>query len=69
MSYDTLGPDQRQFLTANLTALQLAVVQARLNGHTWARIADSMNLDEATIRGHHKRAFRRLANARKEQAA
>ncbi len=63
MSYDTLTDDQRLFLVQHLTALQLAVVHARLNGHTWQRIANAMNLDEATVRGHHKRATRRLANA------
>ncbi len=63
MSYDTLTEDQQAFLAAHLTALQHEVVRKRLNKHTWQKIADSMNLDEATIRGHHKRATRRLANA------
>ncbi len=66
MSWNTLTPDQQTFLTHHLTNLQLQVVTERLNGHTWQRIADAMNLDEATVRGHHKRATRRLANARKE---
>lgn len=68
VSWDTLDAEQRTYLRANLTELQLAVVQARLNGHTWQNIANAMNLDEATVRGHHKRAVRRLANARKDAA-
>ena len=67
MSYDRLTVDQQAFLVATLTRLQHAVVQARLNGHTWQRIANAMNLDEATVRGHHKRATRRLANATRTQ--
>lgn len=67
-TWDTLDPEQRAFLAANLTQLQHQVVQARINGHTWQTIANAMNLDEATIRGHHRRAIRRLNNARKGHA-
>lgn len=69
MAYHDLTDDQRQFLYRHLTELQHTVVRARLDNHSWQRIANAMNLDEATIRGHHKRAVRRLANARKDQAA
>jgi len=68
MSYQDLHPDQQTFLAQHLTELQLAVVKARIDGHTWQRIALAMNLDEATVRGHHKRAVRRLSNARKDTA-
>lgn len=68
MSWNTLTEQQRQHLREILTPLQLKVIQDRLNGHTWARIAAAMNLDEATVRGHHKRAVRRIANhARKDE--
>ncbi len=63
MSYHDLTDDQRHFLHHHLTELQHTVVRNRLNGFTWQQIANAMNLDEATIRGHHKRATRRLANA------
>jgi DNA-binding NarL/FixJ family response regulator len=68
MSWDTLDPDKKRFVAAHLTTLQLAVVKARLDNHTWATIAEAMNLDEATVRGHHRRAIRRLINARKDAA-
>jgi DNA-binding NarL/FixJ family response regulator len=68
MSYQDLHPYQRAFLAEHLTELQHAVVKARIDGHTWQRIGLAMNLDEATVRGHHKRAVRRLANARKDAA-
>ncbi len=63
MSYNSLSEHQKTFLHQHLTELQHTVVVCRLEGHTWQRIANAMNLDEATIRGHHKRATRRLANA------
>ncbi len=71
MSSDRLNNEQRAFLVRHLTPSQLAVVHARIDGHSWQRIANAMNLDEATVRGHHKRATRRLNNATrtKEDAA
>lgn len=68
MSWATLTQEHKTFIAKHLTELQLKVIQARLNGHTWNKIADSMNLDEATVRGHYKRATRRLNNARKDTA-
>lgn len=68
MTYDDLTPDQQEFLKAILTDLQHQVVKDRLNKHPWQRIANAMNLDEATVRGHHRRAIRRINNARKEAA-
>lgn len=68
MTYDDLDPVQQLFLKSILTDLQHQVVKDRLNGHPWQRIANAMNLDEATVRGHHRRAIRRLTNARKEAA-
>lgn len=69
VSYANLTPDEQQFLLDHLTNLQHEVVMARINGHTWSTIANSMNLDEATVRGHHRRAIRKLANTRKDNAA
>lgn len=60
MSYATLDPKIRTIAERELTAKQLAVVQARVNGHPWQRIALNMDLDEATVRGHWNRALRRL---------
>ena len=68
MSWTKLTPDQQNLALRTLTPSQLRVFQDRLNGHPWARIATAMNLDEATIRGHHKRAIRRITNAQKDAA-
>jgi DNA-binding NarL/FixJ family response regulator len=60
MSYQSLSERTRSIAEERLTARQLQVLRARVDGHSWERIADSMNLDEATARGHWKRAVRRL---------
>jgi DNA-binding NarL/FixJ family response regulator len=45
-----------------LTEKQLRVLECReRHGMSWSQISDSMNLDQATVRGHHRRAQRRLA--------
>ncbi len=68
MTYDGLTDEHKDLVEATLTDLQLEVFKARMDRHPWQRIANAMNLDEATVRGHHKRAIRRLNNARKEAA-
>lgn len=62
MSYANLSERTRATIEADgvLTPKQRAVVQARLNGHSWQRIAMSQDVDEATVRGHWNRALRRL---------
>lgn len=69
MSWNTIPADRQAFIETILTPRQLEVLKARTNGHTWNTIATALNLDEATVRGHHKRALRKLANARKDHAA
>lgn len=69
MSWNTIAPERRALIEATLTKLQLEVVKGRIDGHSFQRIADAMSLDQATVRGHYKRALRRLADARKDQAA
>ena len=45
-----------------LTDRQLRVLECReLHGMTWNQIVFAMNLDQATVRGHYRRAVRRLA--------
>lgn len=45
-----------------LTELQLRVLECReLHGMTWNQIAYAMDRDHATVRGHYRRAQRRLA--------
>ena len=60
MSWATLDQRIRHTAEAVLTDRQLTVVRARVDGHSWDRIALALNLDEATVRGHWKRAVRRL---------
>ena len=67
MSWNTLDPERQAFITSTLTPRQLEILRLRIDGHSFQRIADALNLDEATIRGHHKRAKRRLENAAQEQ--
>ena len=66
MSWNTIDANTRQLAETVLTPKQLEVIQHRANNHTWNTIATHMNLDEATVRGHYKRALRRIENARKE---
>ena len=45
-----------------LTELQLRVLECReLHGMTWNQISYSLDRDQATVRGHYRRAQRRLA--------
>lgn len=45
-----------------LTERQLRVLECReLHGMTWNQISYAMDLDQATVRGHYRRAQRRLA--------
>jgi DNA-binding NarL/FixJ family response regulator len=51
-----------------LTHRQHAILQDRLNGHSWRTIATAYGIHEATARGHHRAALARLERARKEAA-
>lgn len=45
-----------------LTERQLRVLECReLHSMTWNQISYAMDLDQATVRGHYRRAQRRLA--------
>jgi DNA-binding NarL/FixJ family response regulator len=45
-----------------LTDRQLRVLECReLHGMTWNQISYALDLDQATVRGHYRRAQRRLA--------
>ena len=45
-----------------LTDRQLLVLEFReLHGMTWNQISYKLDLDQATVRGHYRRAQRRLA--------
>lgn len=68
MSWASTDPHTRELAETILTTRQLAIVQDRANGHSWRTIADAYSIDEATARGHHKRAIRRIQRARKEAA-
>ncbi len=69
MSWADTDPHTRELAHAILTPRQLRIIQDRANNHSWNTIALAYDIDEATARGHHKRAIRKLANARKDQAA
>ena len=49
-----------------LTPKQQAVLKHRLAGHSWRTIAQALNINEATARGHHKRALDRIRKTRKD---
>lgn len=53
----------------HLTERQRRVLIARLNGHTYRRIADAYNIHEATARGHYQAALRRLEPHLRKDAA
>lgn len=69
MNWNTINPTTRQLAHEHLTERQLHILQDRANGHSWNTIANAYNIDEATARGHHKRAIRKIASARKDNAA
>lgn len=60
MTWNNVNPQTRDIATRTLTPRQLAILQDRTNGHSWRTIADAYNIDEATARGHHRRALERL---------
>lgn len=68
MSWSQLDPHYRELAETHLTPRQLQILRARLDGHSYRTIARTLNLDEATIRGHYERATRKLAQHLKEPA-
>lgn len=66
MSWNTLTAERRKHLETILTTRQLRILQNRLDGHTWRTIADALSIDEATCRGHYRRALARIEHARKD---
>lgn len=60
MSWNNLTADDRELYTEILTPIQLEIFRHRLNGHSWRTIASALARDEATIRGHHRRAIERI---------
>ena len=49
-----------------LTPTQKRVLDYRRAGHSWRTIALALKLDEATVRGHHRRAQARIDKHRQE---
>lgn len=60
MSWQKLDPDLRELAANILTTPQLDVFRHRANGHSWRTIATYMHIHEATARGHHRAAERRI---------
>jgi DNA-binding NarL/FixJ family response regulator len=65
VSWNDVSPKRREAAERILTPRQLAVVQRRMDGHSWRQIGFDLDLDPATVRGHWERALDRL---RKESA-
>ena len=68
MSWQHIPHETRELYARLLTPIQLEVVRHKANGHSYRTIARAMNRDEATIRGHHRRAVERIRRHRKEAA-
>lgn len=68
MTWANLTREDQELYTKLLTPTQLDVLRHRLNGHSWRDIAADLHRDEATIRGHHRRAIERIRRHRKEAA-
>lgn len=60
MSWNQLHPRTRERAQRILTRKQLTILQDRLNGHSWRRIADAHAIHEATARSHYRAALDRL---------
>jgi DNA-binding NarL/FixJ family response regulator len=69
MSWTDLTQTIRETAERELTPKQLAVFQDRLNGHSWRTIANAHHINEATARGRHERALKRIAQALRKDAA
>lgn len=69
MSWHNVDPAYRELAQRVLTPRQLEVLRHRTNGVSYRKIAIALHVDEATIRGHERRAFTRLANALRKEAA
>lgn len=69
MTWSTLDPATRELAQRTLTPRQLAILQDRINGHSWRTIALAYRIHEATARAHHKAALERLRRHRKDAAA
>ena len=52
-----------------LTERQRRILEYRLAGHSWRTIGRALHISEATARGHHEAALRRLHQAQQENAA
>lgn len=70
MSWNQLDPAIRDLAQRELTPRQLAVLQHRLNGHSWQTIADALRISRTTAREHHRAAIDKLRpHLRKDEAA
>lgn len=69
MSWQHIPPERRELYAQLLTDIQLEVLRHRTNRHSWRTIARALHRDEATCRGHYRRALERIDRHRKEQAA
>jgi DNA-binding NarL/FixJ family response regulator len=60
LNYSSLSPEFRRAIELDLTSRQLEVLRHRLNGHSYRKIGDAMNLHEATVRGHYQAALKAI---------
>jgi len=60
VSWLALPQNRRDHYAEILTPIQLDVVRHRVNGHSYRTIAMALHRDEATIRGHYRRALERI---------
>jgi DNA-binding NarL/FixJ family response regulator len=62
---NTLNFDPWEIAPQICTALQFEVLELReKHGCTWSQISYMLNRDQATVRGHHRAALRKLHNYR-----
>ena len=68
MSWHSIPPNTRRTYNQILTPKQLDILRHRSNGHSWLTIALALDLDEATVRGHYRRAINRIRRHRNESS-
>lgn len=60
MGFTDLPPELRTTAQRVLTRKQLDVLKLRLAGMSFRAIGNTLDVDEATVRGHWQRAVRKL---------
>lgn len=69
MKWADLDQESKDLIDQTLTEKQAAVVKLRLNETPWRQIADTLDIDESTAKGHYRSALRRLRRAIEEREA